>query len=252
MPKYKEVKQIIRSLKLKKKLAIKKQQAHENMQRKTKKVLHSNATKNYFLELLQSKSTILILGDGNLSFSSALKDKVDGLLYPTVYDTQERLFEKFPKAKHNLNQLGDIVQFHVDSTRLHLYKWVLKLEIDAIVFNFPHVGTGIKDQDYNIQANQKLISNTFKSIKKLNTAGILHVCITLKDQHPYTDWDIKSIARIHGFECTRSCLFMPEAFEGYEHRRSIGFKEGLSSENNQELRKCKTFIFSLKVDPINC
>ena len=246
--KHREAKQFIVQLQKKKNAQIKKIKCQEKIKQSVKKVVHSNQQKDYFLELLQTKQSILILGDGNLSFSVAVKDMVPGLIYPTVYDTVERLVGKYPLASTNLSTLGDIVNFKVDCTLLHTKKWILALDFDCIVFNFPHCGRGIKDEAENIKQNQTLLSKMFKSIRQINTVGVPHVCITLKDQHPYTEWDIKYLAKQHGYECIRSCTFFPNNFPGYEHRRTIGFKEGFSSTNNEELKKCKTFIFAFKVN----
>lgn len=40
-------------------------------------------------------------------------------------------------------------------------------------------------------------------------------------------------------------LFHPEAFPGYSHRRTIGFKSELSAEANEEILKAgaKTYVF---------
>ena len=247
---HKDVVKMVKGMRSKKTKEQKKISNLEKIKSTAKKVVHSNQNKDYFLELLQTKSSILILGDGNLSFSKSLKDKIDGLLYPTVYDSMDRLVGKYPKVPDNLDALGDIVNFKVDCTKLHTYKWILKLDFDCVVFNFPHCGRGIVDQAENIKQNQQLLLKMFKSVRMINTTGTPHVCVTLKDQHPYTEWDIKYIAKQHGYVCVRSCAFFPEHFEGYEHRRTIGFKEGLSSVNNEELNKCKTFIFTFDVSEI--
>lgn len=39
--------------------------------------------------------------------------------------------------------------------------------------------------------------------------------------------------------------FLPEAWAGYEHRRTLGFDEKLSARDSEELRKgAKTYVFA--------
>ena len=104
--------------------------------------------------------------------------------------------------------------------------------------------------------------------------------ITLLNQPPYTHWNIPRLARYppdtplpsspstqgHGkpdykkikkrtplvqpkFRLLRSFEFRPEIYKGYEHRRTIGFKQGVSKTGNEEivgrLGKARTWEFAL-------
>lgn len=71
--------------------------------------------------------------------------------------------------------------------------------------------------------------------------------ITLLNQPPYTLWDLPHLATRPPPFCPgtrlpqpryrllRSFEFRPEVYEGYEHRRTIGFKEGFSKVRNEEI-----------------
>lgn len=83
------------------------------------------------------------------------------------------------------------------------------------------------------------------------------VLITLKHKIPYTLWDVHHLAtrppahpvRVRAgdpisttgkqprYRLLRSFPFDPAAWPGYEHRRTLGFKEGVSKVANQELLK---------------
>ena len=208
--------------------------------------INRNAIKDYLTVKLKESKRILLLGEGNLSFASFLASN-DYDIIPTVYDTKEQLLDKYSDAEMHLKTLQDKYMeclFSIDSTTLHKYKSIYSKEFDCIVFNFPHVGKGIKDQEYNIKANQELLQSTFQSISQLNKQ--VSICITLKDKEPYTKWNLKAIAAQCGYSCQRSCQFLPLHFKGYEHRRTAGFKDGKSKGDNEELGKCRTFIFHSK------
>lgn len=148
--------------------------------------------------------------------------------------------------------MGGHVLYDVDATKLSATKSLKFSSFDYIVFNFPHVGLGIKDQDRNVVANQTLISHFLQSCKPLmHEKSQVH--ITIKYIHPYTTWDIKKLANALDFGCVRTFQFCPELYPGYAHRRTLGFVEGISTSCNEELKDkdCKTFCFMLKKDIVS-
>jgi 25S rRNA (uracil2634-N3)-methyltransferase len=120
------------------------------------------------------------------------------------------------------------------------------------LFSYFFLGAGIKDQEVNIRTNQTLVLNFLQTAAEflqcadddVQKTGEIHV--TLKSCEPYVSWDVKSLARQTGKLKTLTTVpFVAAAFPGYAHRRTIGFKEGLSAENNEEItdKDCKTFVF---------
>lgn len=71
--------------------------------------------------------------------------------------------------------------------------------------------------------------------------------VTLLDQNPYSLWGLPKLAtrppdfcpgtrdRQPRYKLTRSFEFKPEVYEGYGHRRTLGFKKGVSKDGNQEI-----------------
>jgi len=59
---------------------------------------------------------------------------------------------------------------------------------------------------------------------------------------------MKSIAKSEGLTCLTSYVFDPTLYPGYEHRRTLGFKSGVSIGDNEEIAytKCRTFVFVYK------
>jgi 25S rRNA (uracil2634-N3)-methyltransferase len=106
------------------------------------------------------------------------------------------------------------------------------------------VGLGIKDQDRNILANQQLILGFLHSAIPLLKHPLGEIHITVKSGAPYDDWNIKSLAKSTLFlKCKEQYPFYPSLYPGYEHRRTLGFVEGQSKRENEELKQCKTMVF---------
>lgn len=96
------------------------------------------------------------------------------------------------------------------------------------------------------------------------------ILVTLKDSLPYTLWDLPHLATkpplaLHRtpsaeasgseqprYRLLRSFAFHPDLYEGYEHRRTIGWREGVSKRENEEILKdpragaCRTWEFAVK------
>lgn len=250
----------------------------------------------------------------------------------------------------------DIVLFGIDAGDLLAHKAVrlASAALNAqsspaswskIVFNFPHVGAGHKDERRNVMANQLLIlrflisaapllshgelpryvqSGTMKRERKLDDgdedededeasnndedtsleAGMSDadrpksahtartparkgsVLITLRNCKPYTLWDVPSLAKRmpsvwqaimqgapspakgqkmpnaadvdavvrlgggHAYRVWRSFAFDPYEWQGYAHRHTIGWRDGLSKADNEDILRseqgeCRTWQLGL-------
>jgi 25S rRNA (uracil2634-N3)-methyltransferase len=196
---------------------------------------------------LHSDLQILLVGEGNLSFSASLCESLTdaSLLTATCYDSESVLNRKYPDAQENIELIRDYegtVLFGIDATRLHSIKSIKSRSFDRIIFNFPHAGAGIKDQDRNILVNQKLLLEFFTSaVQVLADHGF--ILVTLKQGMPYDEWKIKKQAQAAGLATARSFVFSPQDYPGYQHRRTLGFTPGISQSDNQELKACRTFCF---------
>ena len=199
---------------------------------------------------LSPEHSILLVGEGNLSFScSVLESLGDGShLIATCFDKESILLEKYPDASESISLIKDYegtVLFGIDATRLHCIKSLKSRSFDRIIFNFPHVGAGIKDQDRNILVNQKLLLSFFSSaVKVLAERGC--ILVSLKLGLPYDEWRIKKQADAAGLATARSFAFVPTDYPGYAHRRTLGFTPGISAKDNEELKECRTYCFVKK------
>jgi len=125
---------------------------------------------------------ILLVGEGNFSFACALllhpSPPLDPLppanIIATAYDTEEECYTKYPDAEPNvrvLQEKGTQVMFGVDATKLEKTPALKGILFDRIVWNFPHAGNGITDQDRNILSNQVLILGFLRSAAKFLVHG---------------------------------------------------------------------------------
>lgn len=202
----------------------------------------------YKLEVREDQR-VLFIGEGNFSFALSLAEKIhrgDNFVC-TAFDTEIMTCEKYPEAQGNLDALRDMgarCLFEVDATRLSKNTALKGQFYDKIIFNFPHVGLGIKDQNRNVMANQDLIINFMQqSRKKLNKGG--DIVISIKTGIPYDLWQMKKLARDVGLELRRSFEFLPDDYPGYAHRRTIGFDATISAPDNLEITKKPARMFIL-------
>lgn len=151
-----------------------------------------------------------------------------------------------------------------------------------VAFNFPHIGLGIKvnnflpldsigrtfcfsstcyahatprqDEAVNAQKNRDLLFRFFRcavavlDFTRQSTGRPPRVVVTLKRGAPYeTLWKVKEVAQLatDGMLQLHQVLpFVPAHFPGYAHRRTIGFKPGLSKRDNEELSKgARSYVF---------
>jgi 25S rRNA (uracil2634-N3)-methyltransferase len=216
---------------------------------------------------VRERSKILVVGDGNFSYSRSLiqifGDESLNLV-ATCYDSEQELYSKYAEAAENVAFLrakeNCSVFFEVDAMALLKEKRLKNLSFHRIIFNFPHVGKGIKDKHRNILENQKLIQAFFfncqnflipksannnitygtNSIKRLNLNDLeafesslpkgkesdseleAEIHLTLKTGDPYDLWQVKELAKTSGLRCKETYDFLFEKYPAYRHRRTIG------------------------------
>ncbi len=99
----------------------------------------------------KASDSILLIGEGNLSFAVALLQHppapLDHLppanIVATTLDAEEECYTKYPGAEQNvrvLREKGARVLFGVDATRLEKTSALKGKVFDRIVWNFPHAG----------------------------------------------------------------------------------------------------------------
>ncbi|DBA01132.1 TPA: hypothetical protein N0F65_001760 [Lagenidium giganteum] len=171
------------------------------------------------------RQRILVVGDGDFSFSLALSVYLSGRnIVATCYDSKRELQDKYSQALVNVDALetaGASVHWGVDATALEKEKWIhLDAYADgfhAIVFNFPHLG-GSTEED--IGKNQELLRNFFYSSRAFLHSTQGHVYVSLRNTLFYNRWKIQEQAKLSGFKLKRVEPFDSSLYAGYEPQRT--------------------------------
>ncbi|EEY65588.1 uncharacterized protein PITG_03093 [Phytophthora infestans T30-4] len=131
------------------------------------------------LGLLQQGARVLVVGDGNFSYSRAYlransarigASEIDVTV--TSLDTKSQLMDMYPKSRDILDELHDggvHVRHGVNATKLESYSFEDNepIKFDRIVFNFPHYaaegGIGNKNKRNKIHHHRQLLGDFFAS-----------------------------------------------------------------------------------------
>ncbi|TRM61664.1 hypothetical protein BD626DRAFT_501772 [Schizophyllum amplum] len=146
----------------------------------------------------RATDTILLIGEGNFSFARALVVDAPAELEhlpatnitATAYDSEEECYAKYPDAETivgDLRERGVHVIFGVDATRLDKLPALKTRKWDKIVWNFPHAGKGITDQNRNILSNQMLIVGFLRAASNLLRPGPIPQVHTAKKKKKNDD-----------------------------------------------------------------
>ncbi|KAI9353366.1 hypothetical protein DFJ73DRAFT_828352 [Zopfochytrium polystomum] len=231
---------------------------HNRKDKADRKEKRSTSSKKPPQRTLFPGDRILLVGEGNFSFAASLctlphlqaDTGTATAITATAFDTEEIAREKYPDIDEHLETLtcsDATVLFGIDATKLGTQRVLKGKTFDRIVFNFPHAGAGVKDQDRNIRINQELCLGFFEAAKgMLSDKGT--ILVTLRSGEPYDSWDVKGLARSAKLSMQSRVPFHPDQYPGYEHRRTLGFDERVSSANNADILRsnCSTYVFWLK------
>lgn len=188
--------------------------------------------------LIENHWRVLTVGDGDLSFSYALKKKYPSLqLTATVYDSFDVLNSKYQSHfYHHLRQENVAVLCGFDVTNKACWHNLVKNSFDLVIFQFPLLPAFSSAQDYlqaiseskagsketivntlNRQLLRDFLINSGKSF--LDPLGEQLCYITSKDVKPYREWNIEnSINQQTDFHYLGSIVFDIAEFPEYKVR----------------------------------
>ncbi|WP_019612922.1 class I SAM-dependent methyltransferase [Psychromonas ossibalaenae] len=181
--------------------------------------------------IIKKEWRILTVGDGDLSFSSALlKHHHPAYLTATVYDSLETMKDKYgDQFYQELKSRNNPVLFGFDVTNPRSWGALKKNSFDLIIFQFPLLPAfrsfdeyKSRGKDVNINTlNRRLLRsfliNSFSHF--LDPKGQQLCFITSKDVKPYREWNIENDLHLHtDIHYLGSTAFDINMFPGYRIR----------------------------------
>uniref|UniRef100_A0A158Q7M3 DUF2431 domain-containing protein n=1 Tax=Elaeophora elaphi TaxID=1147741 RepID=A0A158Q7M3_9BILA len=202
-------------------------------------------------------SRILILGDGNLSFSLAFaRLHPETEIYASVLERYSEYITKYPSGKKNISELRANhpyvhILFSIDACSLPK-DWTGFY--DDIIWNFPH-----HCGKTNLRKSRQLIRKAFASIGRLLLSGRFHITLAKGQsgldhssilfkqcfkyqrlpEHRSDSWNILYIAAEEYFILQEASIFHPELFPPYI---SSGYHKSERSFNDKIRPETLTFI----------
>jgi len=181
--------------------------------------------------IIDSHWRILTIGDGDLSFSNALKKHYQpASLTATVYDSLTTLSNKYDdQCYHSLKKQNIETLFNFDICNESSWGNVTRNNFDVVIFQFPLLPAFTSFSEYQKHCatlnpnilNRKLLRNFLVNSADhfLDPNGQQLCFITSKDVKPYRQWNIENALHLQtDIHYLGSTPFDIEMFPGYKVR----------------------------------
>ncbi|WJX64782.1 25S rRNA (uracil(2634)-N(3))-methyltransferase [Trifolium repens] len=170
---------------------------------------------------------ILLVGEGDFSFALSLANAFGSAsnMVATSRDSKGSLIMKYSRAfaiLKELETLGCSIVHEVDAHSVHKHPMLQNKFFDRIVYNFPHAGFGLAENNSNqIWLHKEVVLGFLKSAKKMLTIdGEIH--ITHKNNKPFSKWEIVKLADNVGLVFVEKVPFNISDYPGYVNKRGSG------------------------------
>jgi hypothetical protein len=152
--------------------------------------------------ILDKQWRILTVGDGDLSFSSALHTHISPKhLCASIYDSEQQLRDKYESHSFDTLKSHAIpVYTEFDVTRPDSWQRLNLHSFDVVIFQFPLVPGFTSKSEFDAQPlsintlNRRLLRCfiSYASQYALDPTGHMLCYVTSKDVKPYCEWDLES------------------------------------------------------------
>ncbi|XP_018081402.1 ferredoxin-fold anticodon-binding domain-containing protein 1-like [Xenopus laevis] len=197
--------------------------------------------------IMEKALNILLVGEGNFSFSVCLCDLSRGRFHitATCFEAEDKVCRQtlaWNNVQH-LRERGAVVVFGVDATDLGGNELLANKPYDQIIFNFPHCG-----RKAGVKKNRDLLTKFFLSCSNvLSQEGDIHVALckgqggTPADQHLrewHNSWQVVAMAAKAGYILSAVVPFGTDQYNGYQ---CTGYR---SQEKSFHVEGSLTHIFT--------
>ncbi|KAG7606254.1 hypothetical protein ISN45_At05g051860 [Arabidopsis thaliana x Arabidopsis arenosa] len=195
--------------------------------------MQTNVQETKRLRHYTNKQKILLVGEGDFSFSLSLARAFGSAsnLTATSLDTQGELEQKFKNGKANVEELERLGCSVVYGVNVH--SMITKPSVggsaiyDRVIFNFP---------------THELVRGFMKSarvlVKDEDKGGEIHVIH--KTEYPFSEWKLKTLGEKEGLDLIREVEFCLSHYPGYFNKRGSGGY----SDSSFPVGKSSTFMFT--------
>lgn len=204
-----------------------------------KRALDSTSPFNFVNEV--KRGSVLLVGEGNLTFSLSLSNLAAARspdLICTTFEPEADYSEVTAANAARLRRKGIRVISNIDATSLT--KWFARKSFDLIVFQFPNVGSRIPVRGRN--PNHQLVRSFLKSAGEHQSAKGNVVITAVNSPHYDGAFDMSDAAARNNFEEPTAHPFYFSDYPGYIHTKTK--EDGESALNKDD--EFVTYVFRKK------
>ncbi|KAH7533541.1 hypothetical protein FEM48_Zijuj04G0141900 [Ziziphus jujuba var. spinosa] len=186
-----------------------------------------NNMEEKWIKHYSSWQKMLLVGEGNFSFSSCLARAFGSAtnMVATSFDDKVTLLRRYgincASYLEDLEERGCLVLHEVDVHDMNQHPTLKSMKFDVIIFNFPHAGhvSWLKERDeLLIVRHRHLVRAFFESASELlKEDGEVH--ITHRDDDPYRQWKLEELCETAGFCLKEKVEFNKKDYPGYINKR---------------------------------
>ncbi|CAH8347211.1 unnamed protein product [Eruca vesicaria subsp. sativa] len=204
-----------------------------------------NRDREVWLKHYSSNHQILLVGEGDFSFSCSLATRfgsASNICASSLDSYADDVVRKYKKASSNLKtlkRLGASLLHGVDATKLKQHTDLNCRRYDRVIFNFPHAGFHGKESDSSlIRKHRGLVFGFFQGASRMLRAnGEIHVAH--KNKAPFCHWNLEELANKCSLVLKQCVAFDKKDYPGYENKRG----DGSRCDRTFILGDCSTFKF---------